>query len=174
MRWCLSTPGSREYVHPVAQSTSITPVSPSSLPRSLTMYLEAVIKRVEWCSWRPGSSELRDALGDRDWVNPEMHREAGIERVWGCTCRLWSSGIGGVHASGRFGGRRDGSRDSIHWLSCNCGNVESTTCAERWETGWEWETVDLGMMLYLVYAVLCVNSWLWHGEIESDDLTSCS
>jgi len=125
MRWCLSTPGSREYVHPVAQSTSITPVSPSSLPRSLTMYLEAVIKRVEWCSWRPGSSELRDALGDRDWVNPEMHREAGIERVWGCTCRLWSSGIGGVHASGRFGGRRDGSRDSIHLLTCNCQDVES-------------------------------------------------
>jgi len=25
-------------------------------------------------------------------------------------------------------------------------------------TAWEWETVDLGMMLYLVYAVLGVNS----------------
>jgi len=30
------------------------------------------------------------------------------------------------------------------------------------------------MMLYLVYAVLCVNSKLWHGEIERDDLTSSS
>jgi len=29
-------------------------------------------------------------------------------------------------------------------------------------------------MLYLVYAVLSVNSWLWHGEIDSDYLTSCS
>jgi hypothetical protein len=25
-----------------------------------------------------------------------------------------------------------------------------------------------------VYAVLAVNSCLWHGEIERDDLTSCS
>jgi len=39
------------------------------------------------------------------------------------------SEIGGVLGGGRFGGRRDGS-----W------------------------TVDLGMMLYLVYAVLGVNS----------------
>ena len=29
-------------------------------------------------------------------------------------------------------------------------------------------------MLYLVYAVVGVNSWLWHGKIERDDLTSCS
>jgi len=28
-------------------------------------------------------------------------------------------------------------------------------------------------MLNLVYTVLGVNSWSWHGEIESDDLTSC-
>ena len=28
-------------------------------------------------------------------------------------------------------------------------------------------------MLYLVYAVLSVNSWSWHGEIERDDLTLC-
>jgi len=30
------------------------------------------------------------------------------------------------------------------------------------------------MMLYLVYAVLGVNSSSWRGEIERDDLTSCS
>ena len=29
-------------------------------------------------------------------------------------------------------------------------------------------------MLYLVYAIVGVNLWLKHGEIESDDLTSCS
>jgi len=29
-------------------------------------------------------------------------------------------------------------------------------------------------MLYLVYAVVGVNSWSWHGEIESNDLTLCS
>jgi len=228
MRWCLSTPGSPEYVLPVAQSTSITPVSPYTHHRSLTMYLEAVIERVERCTWRPGSSELRDALGgqdrvnseihseaaiervwrctwrprsselrdalggrdraslemhwqavieqvwrcslrpwsseigdaigDRDWVNSEMHWEAVILRVWRCTCRLWSSKIGGVLGSGWGGGRRDGSWDS----------------GGEWETGWERETVDLGMMLYLMYAVLGVKSWSWHGEIEMDDLTSCS
>jgi hypothetical protein len=29
-------------------------------------------------------------------------------------------------------------------------------------------------MLYLVYAVLGVNSGSWHGEIERNDFTSCS
>jgi len=42
--------------------------------------------------------------------------------------------------------------------------LSTTTSAERWETGWEretgWEgeTDDLGMMLYLMYAVLGVKS----------------
>jgi hypothetical protein len=29
-------------------------------------------------------------------------------------------------------------------------------------------------MMYSVYAVLSVNSGLWHGEIETDDITLCS
>jgi len=29
-------------------------------------------------------------------------------------------------------------------------------------------------MLYLLYAVLGVNSWSWNAQIERDDLTSCS
>jgi len=195
MRWYLSTPGSPEYVLLVAQSTSSTPVSPYTRCRSLTMYLEAMIERVERCTWRPRSNHLRDALGgqdgvnseihseavidrvwrctwrprsselrntlggsdgaslemdweavikcvwrctvtpwssevgdaigDRDWVNSEMHGGAVIERVWRCPCRLWSSYIGGVLGSGRFGGRHNGSWDSIHWLTWNCGNVDS-------------------------------------------------
>jgi len=47
------------------------------------------------------------------------------ERVWRYTCRPWSSELGGVLGGGPFGGRRDGSWDSIHWLTCNCGNEES-------------------------------------------------
>jgi len=70
-------------------------------------------------------SLINDLLGGRDWASWVMHMEAVIERVWRCTCRLWSSEIGGVLGSGRFGGRRDGTWDSIHWLTCNCGNVES-------------------------------------------------
>ena len=43
------------------------------------------------CTWRPWSSEFGDALGGRDRVNPEMHLEAVIERVWRCTWRPRSS-----------------------------------------------------------------------------------
>ena len=125
---------------------------------SWEMHLEAEIEWTQRYTPRPWSSEFGDALGGRDWVNSEMHLEAITERVWRCTCRLVSSEIGGVLGSGRFGGRRDGSWDS-GWEG---------------ETGWERETVDLRMMLYLMYAVLGVKSWSWHGEIEMDDLTSCS
>jgi len=52
-------------------------------------------------------------------VNSDMHLEAGIEQVRRFTCRLLLSQIGGVLGGGRFGGRRDGSGDSIHWLTCN-------------------------------------------------------
>jgi len=195
MRWCLSTPGSPEYVLPVAQTSSVTPVSPYTHRRLLAMHLEGVIEHVEkctlrprlrelrdtlggydqvnaeihsegviervlGCTWRPRLSELRDALGGHDraslemnweavielvcqctlkpwssevgdaigawnWVNSEMHWEAVIKPVGRCTCRLWFSEIGGVLGSGQFGGRRNSSWYSIHWLSCNCGNVES-------------------------------------------------
>jgi len=159
-RWYLSTQESPEYVLLVADYPSVTPVSPSTTSRSLTMYLEAVIKRVERCTRRPRSSELRDALGghervslemrsetvigqvwtctlrtwlsevgdatgDWDWVNSDMNCKVVIERVWRCTCRLWSSRIGGVLGTRQFGGRRHASCDSIHWLTWNCGNVES-------------------------------------------------
>ena len=46
MRCCLSTPGSPEYIIHVAHSTSVTPVSPYTHRRSLTIYLEAVIEPV--------------------------------------------------------------------------------------------------------------------------------
>jgi len=91
MRYCLSTPGSPEYILRVAHSTSITPVSPYSHRRFLTIYLEAAIELVWRCTWRPRSSELRDALGGRDRSSLEMHWEAEIERVWGCTWRPRSS-----------------------------------------------------------------------------------
>jgi len=152
MRCCLSTPGYPEYILRVAHSTSVTPGSPyphhrsfhlhspciSVLPpsllkdilgvgdqSSLQMHWEAVIEWVWRYTWRPRWSELRDALGGRDRLSLEMHWEAVTERVWRCTCRPWSSEIGGVLGGGRFGGRRDGSWYSIHWLTWNCGNVDS-------------------------------------------------
>jgi len=109
-------------VHPLSLLNDILGVRDRS---SLEMHWEAVIERVWRCTWRPRWSELRDALGGRDRASLEMHWEAVPERVWRCTCRLWSSEIGGVLGGGRFGGKCDGSGDSINWLTCNCGNVES-------------------------------------------------
>ena len=42
--------------------------------------LEAMIKRVWRFTWRPGSSDLRDALPDSNRVSLEMHLETMINR----------------------------------------------------------------------------------------------
>ena len=199
------------------------------------MHLEAVIERVWRCTWRPRSSELRDALRGRNQSSLEMHWEAVIEQVWTCTWRPRSSELrdafpGCDRASWEMPleaqmewthrctwrpwriqfGHALGVWDRVHsemhseamieqawsstWRRSNwrearwqlrfysfvnlklweCWELSTTTSAERWETSWERETADLGMMLYLVSVVLSVNSWLWHGEIERDDLTLCS
>jgi len=87
MGGCQSILGSPEYVLPVTQSTSFIPVSPYTRHRSLTIYLQAVIERVERCTWRPGSTELRDTLPGRDRGSVEMHLEDKIERTQRCTWR---------------------------------------------------------------------------------------
>ena len=51
------------------------------------MHLEALIEPVRRYTWRPESSELRDALGGRDRSSLGMHREAVNERVWRCNWR---------------------------------------------------------------------------------------
>jgi len=43
------------------------------------IHSEAVIERVWRCTWRPRSSELRDALGGRDRSSLEMCWEAEVE-----------------------------------------------------------------------------------------------
>jgi len=98
------------------------------LPSLLEDVLDRVCLR---CTSRRRLNELRDALWGRNRVNSEgalgghdrssleMHSEAVTKPVWRCTCRLWSSEIGGVLGGGQFGGRRDGSWDSIHWLTCH-------------------------------------------------------
>jgi hypothetical protein len=60
--------------------------------------------------------------------------------------QCWGDAVGGVY----------GSQCMLYSV-----NVELSVCCTR-------------CMLYLVYAVLGVNSESWHGEIEMDDLTSCS
>ena len=107
--------------------------------------------------------ELRDALGGRDRASLEMHFDAVIERGWRCNWRP------------RLSELRDalGGRDRASW------DMHLQAMIERdWRSTWKrsiWrEAVDLGMMLYLMYAVLGVKSGSWHGEIVRDDLTLCS
>jgi len=202
MSWCLSTPGSPKYVLPIAGSTSVTPVSRYTRGHSWMMYLEAVIEQVERCTWRPRSSELRDALGGQDRVNSEIHSEAMIKRVWRCTWRPrlseLSDALGGrdwvnsethleavIERVWRCAARPQLSKFGLSVWGDDRARLEmqlktEIEWTERWktgwepETGWERETVHHGMMLYLMYAVLGVKSWSWHGEIERDVLTSCT
>jgi len=144
-------------------------------------------RQIEWtqrCTWRPCLSKFGYALAGRDRVNPEMHMEAVNERVGRYTWRPWSIKIEGVlgggwsggdwseggqsgggqsggseSGGGRSGGMCCGIWDSIHWSTCNCGNVENLVQRgplRAEETAWERETVDLRMMQYAVYAELSV------------------
>jgi len=135
MRCCLSSLGSPEYILRVAHSNSVTPVSLYTHCCSLTIHLESMVDRVWRCTGMPWLSKFRDALGGWDGVIWEMHLEAVIDQVWRCTGRLWPSDFGDALAGydrarleeylEAVEGRLDGSWDSIHWLTCNCGNVES-------------------------------------------------
>jgi len=74
--------------------------------------------------------EFGDSLGGCDGENLNLHLETVIERVWRCTGRPCSRKFGvalgaGQSGGGSSGGRRDGSSDSIHWLTRTCGNVEN-------------------------------------------------
>jgi len=116
---------------------------------SLEMHFEALIERGWRCNWRPRLSQLRDALGGGKGGRFAMHLQAMIERDWRSTWKrsIWREV------------RRQLRLYSLVYLTLwECKELSTTTSAERWENGWERETVDLRMMLYLMYAVLCVKS----------------
>jgi len=142
---------------------------------SLEMHRKAVIERVTRCTRRPRLTELEVALGGRDWASLDIHLEAVIEWTETCTLKLWPSEFGDAFA-GYDGVRLETYLEAVD-LEGGATAAETLSIGELvngWETGWERETVDLGVMLYLVYAVLGVHWWLWHGERERDDLISCS
>jgi len=56
----------------------------------LQMHMKAVIERVWRYTWRPWSSELRDALRSCDRASVEMHLQAMIERDWRWSIWRWS------------------------------------------------------------------------------------
>jgi hypothetical protein len=91
----------------------------------------------------------------------EVHLDATIERVERYTAGHDRAKLLDYYKVVKLeavslGGRRDGSGDSIHWVTSNCGNVENWVHygLPRDETGSERHTVDLGMMQCTVYAVL--------------------
>jgi hypothetical protein len=90
MRCFLSTLWSPEFVLPMAQSPSNTPGYLYTHCGSIMMYIWAVILRVKRCTWRPGSSELRDALGSQDQVNSVRYSMAMLECIWRFTWWLRS------------------------------------------------------------------------------------
>jgi len=109
MKWCLSIPRSMEYLFPIAQPTSVTPVPLYTRHWSSTMYLNAMFEQIWTNNSRPRSSEVRVAQGVRDRGKVQMQLQAVIERVWlhleteiqwtqRCTGRQWSSEFG--HALG--------------------------------------------------------------------------
>jgi len=117
------------------------------------------------CTWRPWLCELWGCNRAR----MEIHLEAVIDGVWRCTWRPWLSEIGGELGGGQSGGdssggRCDGSWDCIHWLTCNCGNVENWVkhglprderlagSGRQLILGW----CSMWCMQYSVYAVLSV------------------
>ena len=68
-------------------------------------------------------------------------------------------------------GRHAGSWSYIQGSTCNHED-EGKTNNLRWMLYSVYAV--LSVFLYLVYAVLCVNSWSRHREIERNDLTLCS
>jgi len=138
------------------------------------MHLEAVIECGVRYTWRPWSIKIEGVLGG-GWSGGDWSEggQSGGSQSGG------SQSGGSESGGGRLGGMCDGSWDSIHWLTCNCQNwvQQGPLRADRLAgsgrqsiVGW----CSTRCMQYSVYNVLSVNSWSWHGEIERDDLTSCS
>jgi len=141
----------------------------------LGMHLRTEIEWDQRCTWRARSSKCGDALADTviKWTQrctwmPWLNKIGGVAGGSWSGCDGSEGGqSGGSHSGGgESGGSEsggswsgsmcDGSWESIHWLTRNCWNVENwvtTRSAESWETNWEQETVDRGMMHYAVYAV---------------------
>jgi len=114
MRWCLSSPGSGEYIIPVTLWISITPVYSYNCLHSMLMYLEVVIKRVWRFTWRQRLSKHSHPLGGRDraWFQIPLETEGlselsdahgddhcgnfetVIERLCQITRMLWLSDFG--------------------------------------------------------------------------------
>jgi len=105
-----------------------------------TVYLDwphVVIEKNSRCAWRWQSSELRDALRDRNRATLEMHLEAVIERVWRC---IWRPRLSELRDA--LGGR-DRARLEMHF-EANIKWTQRCTPRAWWSEfgdairGWDW------------------------------------
>jgi len=139
----------------------------------LEIHLETGIEWTLRCTWRPGSSEFGDAHGGHDCAN----LQAVIERVWRYTWRPWSSEFGDA----LIGRDRVNSDDGLGGRDRLSLEMHSPAVTERvWRCTCRLWSSRIGEVLgggrfggMRDGTVLCVNSWLWHGEIQRDDLTWC-
>jgi len=191
--WRIYTP--RHSIHSCYASISVHPPSLlEDIPRGrgracFEMHLQSEVEWTQVCTWRPGSSEFSDVVGN--WEIKWTHRCTwwpGSNKVGGLLGGGWSgsdwsecsqsegsqsggsqsggSESGGSESGGsRSGAMCDGSWESIYRLTRNCGNVDNwvtTRSAESWETGWKRDTVDVRMMYYAVYVVcgVCCTQYM--------------
>jgi len=122
------------------------------------MHFEAVIARVGGYNGRPWLRKIGGVLGD-GWSGSDSSDsgQSGGSQSGGSESEGTESG------GGRSGGMCDGSWDSIHLLTCNWGNVDNWVQQGPPRAGrlaGSEKTIVLGMMQYLVYAVLSVCS-IW-------------
>ena len=148
------------------------------------MHLADVIEGVGRYTWRLWWIKIGGVLGG-GWYGGDLSECGRLRGDWSEAGQSGGSQSGGSESGdiesggGRSEGMCNGSWDSIHWLTHHCENrvQQGPLRAERLAgsgrrliVGW----CSTLCMQYSVYAVLCVNSLSWHGEIERDDLTSCS
>jgi len=62
--------------------------SPPLCPPLIPLYFRTIAMAHWWCTLRLWSSVFGNAVGDEDWVNTEIHLEAGIRQLWNPTWRL--------------------------------------------------------------------------------------
>jgi len=146
--------------------------------------MEAVIKRVHTYTSSLWLSQIGQVLGGQKLMLRRVPRlyssvtKLATEGMWqddinfdlAWRASWWRSVVKRVmpEAEATFRGQliiiRPKGRQSILGGFC----TRSMLCSEY---GWTGCMLVLGVCLFSVYAVLGVNSWSWHWEIERDDLT---
>jgi len=146
--------------HPVHLRYPCISVQPPSL-------LEDILDRACLrCTWSRRLSELRDALGGRDWASLEMHVEAVIERVWRYTWRPWLSEIGWVLGGGRWMACWDSIQQLVNSQPSECDKL-TVPLKLLWRTGW-WRSIGREVHRKLtLHSEVNSKSWQWRDDTQS-------